>query len=189
MGSNKSKEKITLESLLHLKRNEKPAVDFWDSFEEDFHRRRLHALVEQGSSRNLFLNPVFRYLAVALPTALLVGATIFWSSSRESPTSRMTSVVNEPVVFDTGEVLAQAETIPSASDNDVFVHFNDRQVSNQFVVDAIQSSEYQGSNFRKVLYTPAIRLSNSSGTSYVRDNLGSSDYRVTTADLKLGRNF
>ena len=60
--------------------------------------------------------------------------------------------------------------------------------SSQFVVDAIEDTP-SSMNFRKVLYTPAIRLSAPSGAFYVRDNMSSSNYRVTTADMKLGRNF
>ena len=187
MGSDQGKEKITVETLLQLKRNEKPAEDFWDNFEKDFHRRRLNALMEKGTRSAIGFISLFKALAFALPALLLVGATVFWSRSSEQPLSRAVTASSEPVVFDSGEALAQVEIAqPEAA---AIPDFSPGRVSNQFVLDAIQTSPSSGASFRKVLYTPAIRLSPSNGASYVRDNLSSSDYRVTTADLKLGRNF
>ena len=188
MGSDKGKEKITVETLLQLKRNEKPAEDFWENFEKDFHRRRLNALMETGTRSAISFISLFKALAFTLPALLLVGGTIFWSRSSESPISRSVVSTSEPVEFDSGESLAQVERSQVES-TDSIPDFSSDRVANQFVVDAIQSSPSSGANFRKVLYTPAIRLSPSSGASYVRDNLSTSDYRVTSADLKLGRNF
>ncbi len=188
MGSDQEKEKITVEDLLQLKRNEKPAEDFWDNFEKDFHRRRLNALMEKGTNSAIGFISLFKALAFTLPALLLVGMTVFWSRSSEPSLSRSATVSNEPVVFDTGESLVQIES-PQPAATEALPDFSSDRVTNQFVVDAIQSSPSSGASFRKVLYTPAIRLSPANGASYVRDNLSSSDYRVTTADLKLGRNF
>ena len=187
MGSDKGKEKITVETLLQLKRNEKPTEDFWENFERDFHRRRLNALMEKGTRSAISFISLFKALAFTLPALLLVGGTVFWSRSSESPISRSVVSTSEPVEFDAGESLAQVEQQVESTES--LSDFSSGRVANQFVVDAIQSSPSSGANFRKVLYTPAIRLSPSSGASYVRDNLSTSDYRVTTADLKLGRNF
>jgi hypothetical protein len=66
---------------------------------------------------------------------------------------------------------------------------NEGQHSSQFVVDAIEDTSRNGLNFRKVLYTPAIHLSAPSGSFYVKDSFSSRNYQVTTADVKLGRNF
>ncbi|HSH09634.1 MAG TPA: hypothetical protein VK995_04565 [Oceanipulchritudo sp.] len=187
MGSNKEKQKITVETLLQLKRTERPSDDFWDSFEKDFHRRRLHALVEKGNIRDLFWNPFSKALAFGLPALMLAGMTVFWSRT-ETSVDRVI-MESEPVAFEIPVIEDKVSEQPSGISRDTIPELNTSMASSQFVVDAIQSSSGPSTNFRKVLYTPAIRLSSPSGAFYVKDNLSSQNYQVTTADLKLGRNF
>lgn len=187
MGTHKGKQKITVETLLQLKRNERPSEDFWDSFEKDFHRRRLHALVEKGNLRDMFWNPFSKALAFGLPTLMLVGMTVFWSRT-ETPVDRVMRE-SDPVAFESTVATEEVRERPSAISRDAIPELNTSMASSQFVVDAIQSSSGPSMNFRKVLYTPAIRLSSPTGAFYVKDNLSSQHYQVTTADLKLGRNF
>lgn len=47
-NSNQS-SKVTVESLLQLKRTERPAADFWVSFERELRQKQLSALVEKRS--------------------------------------------------------------------------------------------------------------------------------------------
>lgn len=39
-------QKITLEKLLHVKRDERPEREFWDRFEHELHQKQLSALVQ-----------------------------------------------------------------------------------------------------------------------------------------------
>jgi hypothetical protein len=186
MADRKNNNDITLESLLKLKRNERPEGEFWDSFEQDFQRRRLHALVEQTTIRESFWSSGMKALVFGLPALLLVGLSFVWSPGTASLHNQL-GVTNQAPALNTGipesnvsTPLAVAETFPTMASN---------MASSQFVVDAIPSSSSSGVNFRKVLYTPAIRLSAPTGAFYVKDSMSSSNYRVTTADGKLGRNF
>lgn len=40
-------EKVSLEELLHFKRSEQPAPEFWDGFDRELHQRMLKALVKK----------------------------------------------------------------------------------------------------------------------------------------------
>lgn len=188
MSGSNNKHKVTVETLLQLKKNERPKADFWDSFERDFDRRRLHALVERPSWRDLILSPAFKVFALGMPALAIVALALVWNPA-EQTASPVQLVINdaeppvdEPVVPNTAVAKVEA---PKPID----LQLDTSRASSQFVVDAIQDRSGPGTNFRKVLYTPAIRLSVPSGASYVRDNLSTSNYKVTTADAKLGRNF
>lgn len=69
---------VTLESLLRLKRHEKPAPEFWSTFEREFKQRQLLASVKRESWSNRIFhavtlrhNPVVPLTAAAL---LIFGA-------------------------------------------------------------------------------------------------------------------
>lgn len=187
MSGNSNKQKITLESLLHLKKSERPKAEFWESFEKDFDRRRLSALVQRPTWRDVIVSPAFRVLSLGIPAMALVVMALVWSPEENLVSS--THVIakrSDPVT----EAVAQIETVAQVSQPAAMTYDLDAtQASSQFVVDAFQDSTGSSMRFRKVLYSPAIRLSVPSGAFYVRDNLSSSDYKVTTADVKLGRNF
>ena len=188
MSGKQDRQKVTVETLLHLKKNERPNAEFWDSFEQDFDRRRLHALVERRSWSDIIIGPAFKVFALGVPALALVALAFIWTPV-ESPAPRPLVLdkgndLTENSSIPTNEIIAQAEVV-SAMD----MNLDTSRASNQFVLDAIQDKPDSGARFRKVLYTPAIRLTIPSGASYVRDNLSSSKYKVTTANVKLGRNF
>ena len=185
MANRKDRPDVTLEALLKLKRNERPGGEFWDSFERDFHRRRLHALVEKPAFRDFLWNPLFKSMAIGLPALLLVAAAFMWTPERATPKPSPLAIYEAPVM-ETGA--ATSEEKPTRVEASLLQELPTNLSTSQFVVDAIQDTP-SSMNFRKVLYTPAIRLSAPNGAFYVRDNMSSSSYRVTTADVKLGRNF
>lgn len=185
MASRKNKPDVTLEALLKLKREERPGGEFWDSFERDFQRRRLHALVEKPAFSDILWNPVMRTLAIGLPALLLVAVSVFWSQGRLTSHQDTLAATTAPTL-DTGSV--KTTEVATAAEVQVLPELPTNLSSSQFVVDAIEDNS-SSMNFRKVLYTPAIRLSSPTGAFYVRDNMSSSNYQVTTADMKLGRNF
>ena len=186
MGNRKEKQKITLEALLEIKRHERPGEEFWDSFENDFQRRRLNSLCIQPSLRESFLTPAWKALVFGAPALMLMGLAVFW-------TRMDTSMQREADATETAPQIKVEQLAQSQSDSrdraDVLPAVATDFASSQFVLDAIQDDAGPSMNFRKVLYTPAIHLSVPSGSFYVRDNFSSSNYQVTTADLKLGRNF
>jgi len=188
MSGKQDRQKVTVETLLHLKKNERPKAEFWDSFEQDFDRRRLHALVERPSWRDIIISPAFKAFALGIPALALVALAFVWTPV-ESPAPSPLVLGNgtdlaENLSLPTVDIIAKAAVVPSMDMN-----LDTSRTSNQFVLDAIQNKSGSTARFRKVLYTPAIRLTIPSGASYVRDNLSSSNYKVTTADVKPGRNF
>ncbi|MEX0326823.1 MAG: hypothetical protein AB3N33_12120 [Puniceicoccaceae bacterium] len=185
MASRKDRPDVTLEALLKLKRNERPGGEFWDSFEQDFQRRRLHALVEKPAFSDFFWSPAMKTLAIGLPALMMVALAVVWTPG-ELATTKPSLAGNAAPALDTGSL--QVTEVAAKPQTEVLKEMPTNLSSSQFVVDAIQDSS-SSMNFRKVLYTPAIRLSAPSGAFYVRDNMSSSNYRVTTADAKLGRNF
>ena len=185
MQSSKNKNKVTIEALLRIKRNERPKVDFWDSFEQDFQRRRLHALVERPVWQDWLFRPSIKALGVVLPVFTLVALAFFWNEDHSVQPSPLVVSRDQPQLAVTGKGKVQLSAKVLSTD----VPLDTSLASSQFVVDAIEDRPGSASKFRKVLYTPAIRLSSPTGASYVRDTMSSSNYQVTTADLKLGRNF
>jgi len=183
MARTHKNQKITVEALLQIKRNERPQGEFWDSFEQDFHRRRLNALVERPAWRDYLFQPAFKAMAIGLPALLLVALAVVWEAEE--------AVTPSPLIVSRDAELPVAEKSLRQTDTsgEAFASLVDTgTATSQFVVDAIQTSN-KSSQFRKVLYTPAIRLSAPTGASYVRDSMSSSAYKVTTADMRLGRNF
>ncbi len=184
MPGSKNNNKITVEALLRIKRNERPKGEFWDSFEQDFQRRRLHALVERPVWQD-FLYPSMKAVGLALPALMLVAVAFFWGERAVMEPS--------PLVL-SGEQSGLTEQESPAGKATVQIDpmdygMDSRLASSQFVVDAIREGPCASAKFRKVLYTPAISLSAPSGAFYVRDTMQSGSYQVTTADLRLGRNF
>jgi hypothetical protein len=168
---------------------ERPDGEFWDSFEHSFERRRLNALVERESSRITLMAPLVKMASYAFPVFLVAGLAFLWSESQRTeslPSERMGTItsIDTPTPPQSGSepVRLSEETLP-------ILAMNEGQHSSQFVVDAIEDTSRNGLNFRKVLYTPAIHLSAPSGSFYVKDSFSSRNYKVTTADVKLGRNF
>ena len=186
MGNRKEKQKITLEALLEIKRHERPGEGFWDSFESDFQRRRLSSLCVQPSLRESFWTPSWKALLFGTPALMLMGLTVFWTRM-DTPLQRDAGLAEAAPQIHV-EQLAQPQS-DSGTRPDVLPAVATDFASSQFVLDAIEDDAGPAMNFRKVLYTPAIHLSVPSGSFYVRDNFSSSKYQVTTADLKLGRNF
>jgi hypothetical protein len=190
MGKNKGNETVTVESLLRLKRAEQPGDQFWSTFDADFERRRLNALMERDDPRTRWAG-LLKISSFALP-ALFLGTLGYFFLENELPragtskpavaeASQLETLNPLPAVADTreartpdggGEPVAMAQGLKS-----------------QFVLDAIEDPSSGRLDFRKVLYTPAIHLSSSSGSLYVNDSLSSRNYNVTRADLKIGRNF
>ena len=187
MGKNKHKDTVTVEALLRIKRDERPSTDFWNNFESDFERRRLHALLERDTLRHSFWNPSLKAAVFGVPALMILAVSVLWlqGTDRFSTSGGLASEQAEPF---------QVSAVASGQDSPMDTAFLDSsleggQVSSQFVVDAIESSSSRRVNFQKVLYTPALHLSAPTGSSYVRDSLSSREYGVTTADVKLGRNF
>jgi len=190
MRNTEEKNSVSLEALLRLKRNERPSADFWDSFDHDFERRRLHALVESRGSRFTGWNFLLKSLSIVAPVLLVAGVVFLRLETQPDHDSFRVAAAPETVAEMENAQTAEAVTAISAASEigDLIPHGS--AVASQFIVDTIETeSNRRPLNFRKVLYTPAIHLSAPNGAFYVRDNLSSVDFRLSTADMKAGQNF
>jgi hypothetical protein len=187
MGKNKGNETVTVETLLRLKRAEQPGDQFWSAFDADFERRRLNALMERDDSRTRW-SGLLKISSFALP-ALFLGTLAYLflenglphagtSKPAVAEASQLETLNPLPPVAEAREAASPGEPVAVA-----------QGLKSQFVLDAIEDPSSGRLDFRKVLYTPAIHLSSSSGSLYVNDSLSSRNYNVTRADLKIGRNF
>lgn len=64
---------ITVESLLQLKRHERPAPEFWEGFDRRFEQKRLQALVRRPSPA---IRLAMLFGALASPKVALSGASL-----------------------------------------------------------------------------------------------------------------
>lgn len=186
MADSRGKPEISVEALLKLKRLERPDDRFWETFERDFERRRLQALAARSNWRDRLLIPSLRALALAAPVLLVAGVLYVRQSA---------DVVAEPrpLLVEASSRVSDPVSIAYAETDGVFPdglpEMTTSLASSQFVLDAIQPASTSGQHFRKVLYSPAIRVPAQDGSVYVRDSFSPGGLQVTTADLKLGRNF
>ena len=176
MGKNTNKEKVTVEALLRIKRNERPSSDFWNSFENDFERRRLHALLERDTLRHSFWHPALKAAMFGLPAFVILAVSVLWIQNSDRFASEQVAV-DEEIAPLTIDALATDQGLNNTSEQDpVSIAYSSENLSSQFVVDAIESNTSASMNFQKVLYTPALHLSAPSGSSYVRDSLSARTY-------------
>jgi len=186
MRRKEEKTSVSLEALLRLKRNERPSDDFWDSFDSDFQRRRLRALVEPQASAKPLSSLFLKAFTVAVPLLVVAGllSVRFENLHQSSPPDIVAGSVestegSSPAHQNTEERAVLGEMLPDA-----------RIASSQFILDSIEPIPHHGNlTFRKVLYTPALHLSAPRGAFYVRDSFSSNEYKVTTADMTPARNF
>lgn len=78
MMPSESKKPVTIESLLHLKRSERPPAEFWTQFESELRAKQLAAIV---GPRPWYSWSSLRRLGTVLPvsvgTAAAIGAALF----------------------------------------------------------------------------------------------------------------
>jgi hypothetical protein len=178
---------VSLEALLKLKKCEQPDEQFWDSFEQSFHRRRLNSLVERDEHSWRLWNPLVKLMTVAVPALGLLALGLLGSRSHEAASPVLAEVSQEDIL---AHSVPSQQVRPNSGEEALSVFSpSSSHLASQFVLDALEERSATTRAFRKVLYTPALQASSPTGASYVRDTLSTRAYRVTTADVKLGRNF
>jgi hypothetical protein len=189
MGKNNRKETVTVEALLRIKRDERPSTEFWSTFDNNFERRRLHALLERDTLRHSFWNPSLKAAMLGLPAVLILAVSVLWIQSTERFTMEQTSLDEVVQPLKVATLATHQRQSNPVEVVDSALAFSSDNLSSQFVMDAIEANSSARMNFQKVLYTPALHLSAPSGSSYVRDSFSANNYGLKTADVKLGRNF
>lgn len=184
---NHDRKPVTLEKLLQLKREEKPAPEFWESFDKELEARRLRALVEPAPASlwaRLFV--MGRHAALVLlpiASAAAFAWVVFDRSGSLAPETEpyVASLVAEPGSISSGSGVHASD----GADSSVSQAFVERRMRNQFVSDALSSSN-ERAHFQKVLYTPSISaFSQDRAVHYISDSV--SDGAVKLASSNGGR--
>lgn len=68
--------KVTLEALLRLKRHEKPAPEFWESFDRELHQKMLHTLVRKDPLVIRWIRSLYKRLYIVVPSAAAAVITL-----------------------------------------------------------------------------------------------------------------
>ena len=188
MRKTNEQQKVTLEALLRVKREETPDQAFWNSFESEFQRRRLHALVGKPTLRERLWTPTVKAFGLAIPLLALAAITVFQEMTplADGPDGQNTPAVSAALSPADAEQFVQNTPEPADSGMGSTSTTTSRA---QFVVDALQEDRTGKLDFRKILYTPAIRVSSSPHAKYVEDSFRSGGYQMKTADQNIGRNF
>jgi hypothetical protein len=194
MGKEKNQPSVSVESLIRLKRCEKPSENFWNDFDRDFQRRRLNALVETSSSFHM-PGSLLRWVSLALPAVCLGIFGTFWMN-HHIPVSAQPAGFAEaaaPTVSigsESSELRLAEEDVPASRETMLVTDARlSEPLRSRFVVDAFNGSDH-GQAFRKVMYTPALRMSTSASSLYVNDSVGDLRQRVlTSAEMRINRNF
>lgn len=97
-------QRMTIETLLQLKRAERPAPEFWEQFEQELRAKQLAAIIEKRpwwmALRLPALSPALRRLPLPVGAAAALAVAFFVASERgllpgkSSPDSRPTEIVS-----------------------------------------------------------------------------------------------
>lgn len=108
--SPKTDKKVTVETLLQLKRYERPSDDFWSRFDRDLEKRRLQSIVKREPwYRRAFAALVLRPQPTMLMGAASVLAIGVFLYQGFSPQGTATSIESSPVVADSTPVDKQPD--------------------------------------------------------------------------------
>lgn len=190
MGKPDNQSPVKLEDLLRLKRDEAPDDQFWVKFDQDFQSRRLQVLIQDKPSVSTIWRSLTSGFAVVMTVAAVAVAFIYDTGSHGDSVSHgdMIQISGHNPFLETSVASIPSSELPLATAPKLIPVLVNASNS-QFVVDAIRQSDNHRVPFHKVLYSPALQLNTAPGSHYVRDPLVSGEFRITTADARLGRNF
>ncbi len=159
LGNHNTAPKISLESLLLLKREEKPSKEFWDNFDRDLRQKTLQALVHQEPWYTCYWHFIRMnlYAVLSLSTAIIfaLGLAIHhfgWFSFGDINNSIIAEVsISENIL----EVKPKSidSTALSIAKNDP-----EKQSHAFFVIDIMPHKKTRNENFRKVMASQTFSL-------------------------------
>ena len=160
-----SDQKISIEDLLKFKRDERPPVEFWDSFELELHRKTLRALVVSEPWYGKFLRPSFARMAIIAPIAAVAATAvglIYYSNSEPSKIE-----IPKDIAVNTSTPVSPAliEEIPLAKYSE-----SQNRSRRQFVNYVIMLQNDNGEKFITVM-TPETFKADTQKAVYVADPL------------------
>lgn len=151
--------KINLESLLLLKREEKPSKEFWDDFDRDLRQKTLQALVHQEP---WYVN-YWQFIKMNLYAMIsLSAATIFtlafaihhygWFTFNDNKNSYITEVSAVPSILEIKPPYIDSTALALAKNDP------EKQSHAFFVIDNMPHKRVRSENFRKVMASQTFSL-------------------------------
>ena len=151
--------KISLESLLLLKREEKPRKEFWDNFDRDLRQKTLQALVHQEPWHAHY----WQFIKMNLYAVIsLSAATIFtmafaihhygWLSFDDIKTSSLAEVTASPNLLEVKPTPIDSTALALAKNDP------EKQSHAFFVIDIMPHKRARSENFRKVMASKTFSL-------------------------------
>ena len=119
MSNPDQRSKVTVEDLLHLKRMERPAKDFWVNFEREMRQKQLSALVEKRAWWHALPQIFGRRVYLPIGATAILAFTLV--SVKYSSPLQVVQAVSEPVnVLPTVVSSYQADSAPSVASSNSF---------------------------------------------------------------------
>ena len=165
------KHNVTLESLLRLKRSERPTAEFWDGFDREWNNRRLRALIPPEPWYMRWRGPALRLATVSAPLGA-AAAVVLWLQTLPPPTQSLAQPalaalpqakgLGANAVRGTEVRAAQVQVEPSPAMAEA--------ISLIFVEDSIAPDASRVA-YAKVLARSDLQFEGGSGGRYVSDGL------------------
>ena len=151
--------KISLESLLLLKREEKPSKEFWDNFDRDLRQKTLLALVHQEPWYAYY----WQFIKMNLYAVIsLSAATIFtfafaihhygWFTFDDNKNSSIAEVSAAPSILEVKPTHIDSTALALAKNDP------EKQSHAFFVIDIMPHKRVRRENFRKVMASQTFSL-------------------------------
>lgn len=163
-----SRKQLTLQQLLHLKRLERPAADFWPEFERELQEKQLRALVKPSRSarlRELFLPRLALFAPFTAAAACLIISltSISFDTPRAGESGAVLRHEAQP-----GQQVEMAELEPAEmSDLQSAGRHSLRMTDRQFVVDALVPEKIDRRPFRTESVPETFVASGETSAHYV----------------------
>ncbi|MCZ6674350.1 MAG: hypothetical protein O7C75_15585 [Verrucomicrobia bacterium] len=160
----KNRNNLNLDSLLDLKRAEKPSAEFWDGFQKEFRQRQLQTLMEKESAWSRLPRLFFARSSVFIPLSgvAVVLFVLVVNFQENSPlhseyyeAASMVQVAPQPAITEAAVESPQVEVVEEAP---VFAPAITSPAS--FVMDLIPNDEPESLSYTREYPTFTIPAEN-----------------------------
>ena len=172
LENNNTVQKISLESLLLLKREEKPSKEFWDNFDRELRQKTLQALVHAEPWYAYYWQFIKSNIFTVIP---LVAATIFtivfaihhygWFTGDEIEKTTIAEEITPPTILEEKPNTIDLTALALAKNDPK------KQSHAFFVIDIMPQPRAKRENFRKVMATQTFSLAPAHDPRLTTDSL------------------
>ena len=146
-----SRQKVSLEDVLRLKRSERPSVKFWEDFDRDLRRRTLQALVsEEPWNPSRFRMLFIRVATTVSVTAAAVAALVYIVFQNEVAIKEHEPLANRVTGTTAVELSTGPQLVESRQDQN-FTIFRSPRLQKTFVIEVIEVLQEKELSYQKNL--------------------------------------